>query len=126
MCSSYSYIIIYFYVASAAYDPERRKIDSESKIKTQGKVWVILDQLRMEDCVDPMEEIIKVLSSEDFGSASKRRDAMNALIQRLGRKVSPKFSKAVEYTARHSLLIIGKPIQSREIIKKTAPTNLWP
>lgn len=116
----------YFFIASAEIDPENRKIDQATKIRIQEKAWTLLDEIREEDRVESLEEMCRVIMSEDFESASQRHDAMNALIRELGKRVSPKFSKVAERLSRENLMKLGQPYVPGNQVKRTAPAGLWP
>lgn len=116
----------YFFIASAEIDPDNRAVDQATKIKIQDKAWTLLDELRKEDRIEDLEEICRVIVSEKFESAIERHDAMIALIQEIGRKVSPKFVKIAERLSKENLMKLGQPPIPGVSIKRTAPAGLWP
>jgi len=57
----------------------------------------IADKLREADDVQHLEEILTVLMSEDaYKTANDRARALNAVIDRLGETVNPRYAKIVQ------------------------------
>ena len=83
----------YFWVASG--EIYRSRIDEYIEKKIRTEAWEIADLLRCENDINLLNDILKVLMSNDYDSASVRHDHMNKIIDELGMKVNPKYTKTI-------------------------------
>jgi hypothetical protein len=73
----------------------RERLSVRVRREIHDTAWRLADILRTADDVRDLEDIATVLFSEGFETAYDRYKEMDRIISRLGRKVNPKYSKAV-------------------------------
>ena len=84
----------YFWIASSELRGEPAPTDAQAKAKTLA--WRIADKLREIDDVEHLEEILTVLMKEDaFKTAHERALALDALIDKLGVTVNPRYAQTI-------------------------------
>lgn len=85
----------YFWIASTELHGEPPP--PEMAAKARRIAMQIADKLREADDVQHLEEILTVLMSEDaYKTANDRARALNAVIDRLGETVNPRYAKIVQ------------------------------
>jgi hypothetical protein len=93
----------YFWVASKEMHGE--PTPTEIAAKVHDVAWRIADKLRETDDVQHLEEILTVLMSEDaYKTANDRAKALNALIDRMGQIVNPRYAKLIESISTNNVL----------------------
>jgi hypothetical protein len=85
---------IYTWFATLQLHNEQ-KIDAEIRHSILTKAWRVADKLREIDEVEHLPEIVRVLFSEEFSSSMDRAKAMDALLDRMGRLVNPRYAAAI-------------------------------
>ena len=100
---------LYFWVFSGKL--HRKTVDPEIKKRIRELSWQIADRLRAEDRTPFAIEILEVLMQIDYPSAKARYEEMDRIITEMGRKVNPRYAKAIskvsELNIRH-LATTGK------------------
>ena len=112
----------YFWIASLEMHGE--EADSEMKKRIRTLAWQISDLLRMEDSVQHADEILRVLMSNEYSSASARHHAMGELLDKIGKKVNPTFQKVGKVLSNENVKSVGSG--QRPATKSTTPGFLWP
>jgi hypothetical protein len=101
----------------AGYELRGQAVPAALQQQCRKLAWEIADMLRVGE-VDCLEETLEVCVGPGFETASKRHDAMGALLGRLGSKVNPRYQKHIrDISARN---IAGAPGQ------RNAPGRAWP
>lgn len=95
----------YFWVASL--EIHQNEIDGSRKSKICSLAWEISDLVRKEDNVQFADQILRVLMSNEYSSATDRHRKMDALLEKLGKVVNPKFQKISKELSEANLLRIG-------------------
>ncbi len=85
--------LYFWYTASEVH---REPVKPELRAKARDISWRILDKLRQADEMEDGDELIHVLLSEDFESAVKRSDAMEALTKRIGERINPRYNAKIK------------------------------
>lgn len=85
----------YFWIASNELHGEPPPPEIAAKVRDHA--WRIADKLRETDNVQHLEEILTVLMSEDaYKTANDRANALNAVIDRIGNTVNPRYAKVIQ------------------------------
>ena len=71
----------------------KKTVRPETKQRCFSLSWQIADLLRSADEVDLSEDILNVTLGSDFPTTVARHDAMEKIIDRLGKKVNPRYAK---------------------------------
>jgi uncharacterized membrane protein YccC len=76
----------------------------EIAAKAQSLAMQIADKLREADDVQHLEDILTVLMSEDtYKTASDRAKALNAVIDRMGKTVNPRYAKIIKHISDNNV-----------------------
>jgi hypothetical protein len=75
--------------------------------KCRDLAWQIADMLRSADEVDLLEQVLEVTLGPTFGTASERHKAMGGLLDQLGRRVSPRYSKKIREISEANIRLLG-------------------
>lgn len=95
----------YFWVTTAELnqeDPKPEVLAACRKIALQ-----LSDKLRAFDEVDHLDETLTILFSESIPTANERANRLNALIERYGKLVNPKYAAVVNRISKENLLRHG-------------------
>ncbi|MDI9243601.1 hypothetical protein [Marinobacter sp. CHS3-4] len=107
----------YFWVASS--EIHRKEVAAKRKSKISDLAWQISDLVRQEDEVQFAEEILRVLMSNEYSSATDRHRAMASLLEKLGKVINPKFQKISKELSDSNLLRLGSG--DRSATQSTTP-----
>jgi len=80
----------------------QEEVDPDLRRRLRDGSWKVLDLLRETDDVEDLDQIVEVLLSESFESSSARYKAMDELLEKLGRRVNPRFVKAIGRVANEN------------------------
>lgn len=83
----------YFWFTTA--ELRQTAVPNEIRHKCRDVAWQIADMLRATDEVEYLEDILDVLMGPGFPTAGERYDAMAKLVDRLGRRVNPRYAKKI-------------------------------
>jgi hypothetical protein len=85
----------YFWIASSELHGEPPMPEIATKVRDLA--WRIADKLREADDVQHVEEILRVLMSEDaYKTANDRANALNTVIDSIGKTVNPRYAKLIQ------------------------------
>jgi hypothetical protein len=113
---------LYFWVASLEMTSE--EVDPDHKRQIRDCAWRIADLLRSEDDVPFADEILRVLMSNEYVSASARHHVMSLLVDKLGASVNPRYQRAIKAISEANVMRIGLGEQSP--VKSTTPASMGP
>jgi hypothetical protein len=111
---------LYFWVT--VWELHKEPQDPAHLAKIRSLAWEIADRLRQFDDVDYMAEILQVLMAEVYPTAKDRANELDSLLDRLGRSVNPRYSKAI--AAVSSVNVAHMAFGSRE--SRNAPGRAMP
>lgn len=102
----------YFWVAAAearGEKPKREQLDA-----CFGPAWRIADQLRKNDSLEHLEEILEVLFNHTIPTAKERANRLGSLIDKYGRLVNPAYARSIRRISDENIMALGsgKPIAS--------------
>jgi hypothetical protein len=95
----------YFWFTVAEF--HREVLSDEICRRCQDLAWQIADMLRSADEVEFCEQILEITLGSTFGTATERHEAMGQLVDRLGRKVNPKYSKKIRQISEANIRLLG-------------------
>lgn len=108
----------YFWVASRQLHGEEPPAEVLAACRaTAGK---LADRLRTFDRVEYLDEILEILFSATVPSANERARKLDALLEKYGLLVNPKYSKHIAQVSRANIMSLG----SGQEHKSFAP-GLW-
>jgi hypothetical protein len=104
---------IYFCEISAEARKDPSSLDMRRKIFELS--WRISDQLRAADNLEEAERILEILFSGAFDSPMSRHNAMEKLIEEMGKKVNPRYSTKMREISGRSAVNMDAchPLKSR-------------
>jgi len=110
----------YFWVTSAEFtgnkvDPHINKLIHDIALKTS-------DKLRQVDDIEYLDEILEILFSEKFNSATERYDKMENLLEKLHSLISPRFIKKIKEISKENLLLM--PTKSWDKLNAPGSTKI--
>ena len=108
----------YFWVASSELngrDPPEEAIRACREVS-----WKIADRLRTFDRVEFVDEILEVIFSAVVPTANDRARKLDALLEKYGRIVNPKYAKHIAEISHKNIISLG----AGEKINSYAP-GLW-
>jgi len=99
----------YFWVTSKEMHGEPPPPEITAKVRDLA--WRIADKLREADDVQHSEEILTVLMSEDaYKTAQERANALNAVIDKLGDSVNPRYARVMRTISDKNVVgIMARP-----------------
>ena len=93
----------YFWVASSEIHGQPPPPEITAKVRDLA--FRIADKLRETDAVQHLEEILRVLMSEDaHKTAQDRAKALDALIDKIGDTVNPRYGKLIRIISNNNVL----------------------
>jgi len=95
----------YFWFSSAELNGEA--VSSEVRKEAHDLAWQIADMLRSADEVEYLDEILEVTLGPSFQSASERYHAMGNLLERLGRRVNPRYANKIREISNANVAILS-------------------
>jgi len=107
----------YFWFTTA--EVHRKPVSDEIRLKCRELSWQIADMLRSADEVDELEDILDVLMGPGFPTAVACYDAMSKLLDRLGRRLNPRYTKKIREISAANLAKLGARTNSN------APGATW-
>ena len=108
----------YFWVASSELNG--RSPPEEVILACREISWKIADRLRTFDRVEFVDEILEVIFSAVVPSANDRARKLDALLEKYGRIVNPKYAEHIAEISRKNIISLG----GGEEINSYAP-GLW-
>jgi hypothetical protein len=110
----------YFWVTSAEFtgnkvDPNINKLIHDIALKTS-------DKLRQVDDIEYLDEILEILFSERFNSATERAHEMEDLLEKLHLIISPRFIKKIKVISKENLLLM--PTKSWDRLNAPGSTKI--
>ena len=84
----------YFWISSA--ELQNKKPENKILAKCRDIAWEIADILRYVDEFEFLEDILKITHGSEYNKAFDRYTAMGDLLERLGTKINPKYSKIIK------------------------------
>lgn len=95
----------YFWFMAA--ESNKGAVPSEIRRKCHDLAWEIADMLRSADEVDYLEQILDVTHGSSFGTAKERYEAMDRVLDQLGSRVNPKYSKKIREISEKNMRLPG-------------------
>jgi hypothetical protein len=95
----------YFWFTVA--EMHREHIRAETSRKAFSLAWQIADALRAADEVEYLEEILDVTHGPGFATAQERYDAMSRVLERLGRRVNPRYAKKIHEISEANMSLLA-------------------
>jgi hypothetical protein len=92
---------LYFFITADEVHKTEPRLELLERIRRQA--WRIADRLRSTDEMDELEDVIDVLFSAEFSSASDRYDATTRLIDGMASRVNPRYVRRVRKLGEASL-----------------------
>lgn len=83
----------YFWFTVAEMQGEQ--VGSEVRRRCRDLAWQCADMLRSADEVDYLEDILDVTLGPRFSTARERYDAIGQLLDRLGKRVNPRYARKI-------------------------------
>lgn len=93
----------WFTAAEMHHEPVR----SEIRRRAFSLAWQIADALRSADEVEYLEDILEVTLAPSFATARERYDAMNRILERLGRRVNPRYARKIREISEANISLLG-------------------
>ena len=93
---------LYFWVASSEmhdHDPPEEILKQCREVSSR-----LSDKLRTFDDVEHLQEILIILYSSSFATASDRARQLDGLLDRYGKLVNPRFAEAISKVSEENLL----------------------
>lgn len=94
----------YFWFTVA--EVHRETVRPEIRQKCRDLAWQVADLLRCADEVDFLEDILNITLGPDFATARERYEAMGVLLDRIGKRVNPRYAKKVREISEANLRIV--------------------
>jgi hypothetical protein len=79
----------------------------ETRNRCRDLAWQIADILRFADEVDSLEEILETTHSPKFASAEARYEAMGRVLDYLGTKINPRYSKKIREISKENIRLLA-------------------
>ncbi|MFQ5745551.1 MAG: hypothetical protein ACE5HV_18525 [Acidobacteriota bacterium] len=95
----------YFWFSAA--EIRREPVPEDIRRRCRDLAWQIADMLRSADEVDYLEDILDATLGPGFGTARERYEAMGRLLDRLGQRVNPRYSKKIREISEANLARFG-------------------
>jgi hypothetical protein len=95
----------YFWFTVAELHKEA--VRSETLKRCHDLAWQIADLLRSADEIDSLEEILEVTHSAKFGSAEERYEAMGKVLDHLGARINPRYSKKIREISKENSRLLA-------------------
>lgn len=111
---------LYFWVASLELRDEEVEIDHKRRI--QEEAWRIADLLRAEDEVPFADQILQILMSNEYPSASNRHSEMSEILDKLGAITNPRYQRVIKAISDANVRRIGSGHQ--DALKSTTPGSM--
>lgn len=96
---------MYFWFTTAEF--HRKPVSDDVRRKCRDLSWQIADMLRAADEVEFLEAILDVLMGPGFPTAAERYDAMSKVLDGLGRRVNPRYSKKIRQISEANIATLG-------------------
>ena len=95
----------YFWIASN----ELHSITTTPEINRRCRdlAWRIADKLRAADELEFLEDILDVLFAPGYDTATKRHDAMIALLNRMEKRVNPRYARKIQEISNANIILRG-------------------
>jgi hypothetical protein len=100
----------YFWFTVA--EVHRESVKAAIRQKCRDLSWQCADMLRSADEVDFLDEILDVTLSPRFTTAVERYEAMGNLLDRLGKRVNPRYARKIREMSQANLEQLGRGSQS--------------
>jgi hypothetical protein len=101
----------YFWISSAEVRQEPEP--AEIRKNCHKLAWQIADLLRAADEVEFLEEILDViLNDSSFPSAAKRHDAMGSLLNKIGKRINPRYTHKIHEISQANVHYLASGGQS--------------
>jgi hypothetical protein len=95
----------YFWFSTAEFHKEA--VSADIRLDCHRLAWQIADMLRTADEVDFLEQTLEVTLGSNFSTATERYEAMGRLIDDVGRKVNPRYSKKIRQISDANSQLLG-------------------
>ena len=105
----------HFSIASA--DMRKELADSLTRLEFHRQSWRIADELRKIDKIPEAEEILRMMLSLEFENEIDRAKMMEGVIDRLGKKVNPRYAAIIKDISQKNQQLMAKDF--RESIRRT-------
>jgi hypothetical protein len=108
---------MYFWFTTA--EMHRKPVSDEVRRKCRDLSWQIADMLRAADEVEYLDDILEVLLGPGFKTAGERYRAMSDVLDRLGKRVNPRYARRIREISSANMLALGQGADSN------APGATW-
>jgi hypothetical protein len=95
----------YFWFSAA--EMRKEPVPDEIRQKCRDLAWQIADLLRSADEVDFLEDILDVTLGPRYATAKERYEAMGQLLERLGRRVNPRYVRKIREISEANIMAFG-------------------
>jgi hypothetical protein len=112
----------YFWFSTAEF--HKTEVPPEVRKRCYDLAWQIADLLRSADEVDFLERTLDVILGPSFPTATKRYEVMGNLIDQVGRKINPKYSKKIREISDANLELLGSGVSSNAPGSRSSPSNV--
>lgn len=93
-------------------ETHRETIRREIRQRCRDLAWQCADMLRSADEVEFLEDTLDVTLSPHFRTAIERYDATGRLLDRMGKKVNPRYAKKIREISNANLQALGRGVRS--------------
>jgi hypothetical protein len=83
----------YFWFVTA--ELHQQSVSADTRKRCHEIAWQIADMLRSADEVEFLEQILEVTLGPKFATAAQRDEAMGKLIDQMGSKINPRYTKKI-------------------------------
>jgi len=95
----------YFWFTVAELHKEA--LPSETRKRCHDLAWQIADMLRSADEVDSLDEILEITLSPKFASAEERYEEMGKVLDHLGARINPRYSKKIREISKETSRLLA-------------------
>ena len=113
---------LYFWVVSL--ELRKEEVSLELKRRIRNKTWQIADLLRFEDSISYIENILRVLMSNEYPTAKARYYEMDKILNKLGSLVNPRYKHVIKSISEGNVMRLGSG--KRSFLKSTTPASMEP
>lgn len=99
----------HFWITVAEIHHEKSK--PEMIQKYQDAAWTIADKLRQIDELPEARDILRVIFSLEFESEAKRSEALNKVIDQLGKEVNPRYSQFIKQISQENQALMVRDFE---------------
>ena len=83
------------------------KVPDDIRQKARELSWQIADLLRSADEIDYLEDVLDILFGLGFETAAMRHKSMDDLLDRLGKKVNPRYSRKIREISKANIKLLS-------------------